>query len=35
LMGVTGDDVTRIVMKFSAGVQIVDLGSLAVARRSA
>lgn len=34
LMGVTGDDVTRIVMKFSAGVQIVDLGSLAVARRS-
>lgn len=33
LMGVTGDDVTRIVMKFSAGVQIVDLGSLAVARR--
>lgn len=34
LMGVTGDDVTRIVMKFSAGVQIVDLGSLAVARRN-
>ncbi|MDB4675013.1 hypothetical protein OAF04_05820 [Flavobacteriaceae bacterium] len=34
LMGVTGDDVTRIIMKFSAGVQIVDLGSLAVARRS-
>jgi len=33
LMGVTGDDVTRIIMKFSAGVQIVDLGSLAVARR--
>ena len=24
LMGVTGDDVTRIIMKFSAGVQIVD-----------
>ena len=35
LMGVTGDDVTRIIMKFSAGVQIVDLGSLAVARRQA
>lgn len=34
LMGVTGDDVTRIIMKFSAGCQIVDLGSLAVARRS-
>lgn len=34
LMGVTGDDVTRIIMKFSAGVQIVDLGSLGVARRS-
>jgi len=34
LMGVTGDDVTRIIMKFSAGTQVVDLGSLGVARRS-
>ena len=34
LMGVTGDDVTRIIMKFSAGVQIVDAGSLAFAART-
>ena len=34
LIGITGDDVTRIIMKFSAGVQIVDAGSLAFAART-
>jgi len=34
LMGVTGDDVTRIIMKFSAGVQVVDADSLAFAART-
>ena len=34
LMQTTGDDVTRIIMKFSGGTQVVDLDSIAVARRS-
>ena len=34
LTGVTGDDVTRVIMKFSGGTQIVDAGSIAVSRRS-
>jgi hypothetical protein len=34
LRDVTGDDVTRIIMQFSGGTQIVDAGSLAVARRT-
>jgi len=34
LAGVTGDDVTRVIMKFSGGTQIVDAGSIAVSRRS-
>lgn len=35
LRDVTGDDVTRVIMQFSGGTQIVDAGSLAVARRTA
>ena len=35
LSEVTGDDVTRIIMQFSGGTQIVDAGSLAVVRRVA
>jgi hypothetical protein len=35
LSGVTGDDVTRIIMQFSGGTQIVDAGSMAVVRRVA
>lgn len=34
LMQTTGDDVTRIIMKFSAGTQVVDLDSLAFAGRT-
>ena len=34
LTGVTGDDVTRVIMKFSGGTQIVDAGSIAISRRS-
>ena len=34
LTGVTGDDVTRVIMQFSGGTQIVDAGSLAVVRRT-
>lgn len=34
LRGVTGDDVTRVIMQFSGGAQIVDAGSLSVARRT-
>lgn len=34
LSGVTGDDVTRVIMQFSGGTQIVDQGSIAFARRS-
>ena len=34
LSGVTGDDVTRVIMQFSGGCQIVDEGSIAFARRS-
>jgi hypothetical protein len=34
LMGVTGDDVTRIIMKFSAGTQIVDAPSAGFAYRT-
>lgn len=34
LTGVTGDDVTRIIMKFSGGTQIVDAGSIAAVRRT-
>jgi hypothetical protein len=33
LTGVTGDDVTRVIMKFSGGTQIVDLDGLAVWRQ--
>ena len=32
LSGVTGDDVTRIVMKFSGGTQVVDLNGLSIWR---
>ena len=35
LQGVTGDDVTRVIMQFSGGCQIVDEAAIAVARRSA
>jgi len=35
LTGVTGDDVTRVIMQFSGGTQVVDLDSIAVGRRSA
>jgi hypothetical protein len=31
---VTGDDVTRVIMQFSGGTQIVDAGSIAVVRRT-
>jgi len=34
LSGVTGDDVTRVIMQFSGGTQLVDEGSIAIARRS-
>lgn len=34
LTGVTGDDVTRVIMQFSGGTQVVDLDSIAIARRS-
>jgi hypothetical protein len=34
LREVTGDDVTRVIMQFSGGTQIVDLDAIAVARRS-
>ena len=34
LQGVTGDDVTRVIMQFSGGCQIVDEAAIAVARRS-
>jgi hypothetical protein len=33
LTGVTGDDVTRIIMKFSGGTQLVDLNGMAVWRQ--
>ena len=32
LTGVTGDDVTRVIMKFSGGTQVVDLDGLAIWR---
>jgi hypothetical protein len=35
LTGVTGDDVTRIIMKFSGGTQVVDLASAGFAYRTA
>ena len=35
LSGVTGDDVTRVIMQFSGGTQIVDAGSIAFARITA
>jgi len=35
LTGVTGDDVTRVIMQFSGGTQVVDLDSVAIGRRSA
>lgn len=35
LQGVTGDDVTRVIMQFSGGCQIVDAAAIAVGRRSA
>jgi len=35
LQGVTGDDVTRVIMQFSGGTQVVDLASVAIGRRSA
>ncbi len=34
LAGVTGDDVTRIIMKFSGGTQVVDLASAGFAYRT-
>jgi hypothetical protein len=34
LQGVTGDDVTRVIMQFSGGCQVVDLDSLSVVRRT-
>ena len=34
LRDVTGDDVTRVIMQFSGGTQIVDAGSLSVVRRT-
>lgn len=34
LTGVTGDDVTRVIMQFSGGTQVVDLDSLGVLRRT-
>jgi len=35
LRDVTGDDVTRVIMQFSGGCQIVDEAAIAVARRQA
>ena len=34
LRDVTGDDVTRVIMQFSGGAQIVDAGSISAARRT-
>ena len=34
LRDVTGDDVTRVIMQFSGGTQIVDAGSISVVRRT-
>lgn len=34
LTNVTGDDVTRVIMKFSGGAQIVDAGSISAVRRT-
>ena len=34
LRDVTGDDVTRVIMQFSGGTQIVDAGSIAISRRN-
>ena len=34
LQGVTGDDVTRVIMQFSGGTQVVDLDGLSVVRRT-
>ena len=34
LTGVTGDDVTRVIMQFSGGAQIVDAGSISAVRRT-
>jgi hypothetical protein len=34
LTGVTGDDVTRVIMQFSGGTQVVDLEGLGVLRRT-
>lgn len=34
LRDVTGDDVTRVIMQFSGGTQIVDAGSIAAVRRT-
>ena len=34
LQGVTGDDVTRVIMQFSGGTQVVDLDDLGVLRRT-
>ena len=34
LTGVTGDDVTRVIMRFSGGTQVVDLDGLGVLRRT-
>ena len=34
LRDVTGDDVTRVIMQFSGGTQIVDEGSIAISRRN-
>ena len=31
---VTGDDVTRVIMQFSGGTQIVDAGSISAVRRT-
>lgn len=35
LRDVTGDDVTRVIMQFSGGTQIVDAGSISAVRRTA
>jgi hypothetical protein len=34
LMGVTGDDVTRVIMKFAFGTQVVDHDSYGLLRRT-
>jgi hypothetical protein len=34
LRDVTGDDVTRVIMQFSGGAQIVDAGSISAVRRT-